>query len=72
METINKKKFKKKNLGYFRAYDYSENANPIELCKHIEIVGKLMKDDEGCEYITPMKVFCKLCKTEFKLDECIN
>lgn len=61
-----------KKLGYFRSTNYEDNAQPIKLCKHIEIDGKLISHDQGCEYIESIKIMCNLCKIRFVLEECIN
>ena len=61
-----------KKLGYFRSYDFSDNSHPIELCEHIKIKGKLIEDDDGCEYIEQLEITCNVCNMTFILEECIN
>jgi hypothetical protein len=57
--------------GYFRSYNFEDNNN-VKLCEHIEIKGKLMNSDDGCEYIETLEITCNKCNTTFILQECIN
>lgn len=63
---------REKKIGYFRSYNYDKDAKPINLCEHLEIKGKLMNNDDGCEYVETIEIICKICKNKFILSECIN
>lgn len=49
---------------------YSED---LELCAHITLKGIARKgEDEGCEYVETLIIYCEICKKEFKIEILVN
>jgi len=43
----------------------------IKVCKHISIDGKIQEDD-GCEYIEELNIYCKECRKKYPFKVLIN
>lgn len=57
---------------FIRLYDYSKEAKPIELCEHIQIKGRELQSDDGCEYIEELKINCLQCNKIIEVNVLVN
>ena len=55
-----------------RLYNFSKNAKPIKVCKHILIKGRETEANESSEYIESLYIYCDICKKEYSYDVFIN